>query len=202
MNTTAVITDDISNLDPVPSVGLCECALGTRPVIGAIAASSLMLLACSWFAFNSGVFSHSHDVGGPAPIRIDDATRQHDAAVRTPAAPVARHAHADIGARATNHHGAVIPTPEIRQNSESAPQTVAPVPVARNPVSSGTEASSSPSPVAPTSPTAPVTPVTPALPPTLDDPEISLPPVTLPVTPPDLPSVPAVSTVTTILGVP
>jgi hypothetical protein len=45
--------------------------------------------------------------------------------------------------------------------------------------------------------------VTPTLPPPLDDlPEISLPPVTLPVTLPDLSSVPAVSTVTTILVVP
>jgi hypothetical protein len=195
MNTTAAITDDVSNLDRVPSVGLREWALGTRPVVGAIAASSLMLLACSWFAFNSGVFSPSHDVGGPAPVRIDDATPRRGATVRRPATPVARHARVDVGARTTHHRGAAIPTPEIRQNSESAPQTVAPVPVARSPVSSGTEASSSPSPVAPT--TAPTSSTAPPTTPTLDDL-----PVTLPVTPPDLSSVPAVSTVTTILGVP
>jgi hypothetical protein len=141
MDTTADITDDVSNLDPAPSVGLREWALGTRPVVGAIAASSLMLLACSWFAFNAGVFSPSRDVGGPAPVRIKDATPQRDATVRTPAAPVARPARVDVGARTTHHRGAAISTPDIRQNSESAPQTVAPVPVARGPMSSGTEAS-------------------------------------------------------------
>ncbi len=83
---------DVSSLDSAPVVGLREWVLGARPVVGAIAASGLMLLACSWFAFSSGVLGPRHDVGGPDPVRIGGTTPQlvggpSRAAARSPTSP-------------------------------------------------------------------------------------------------------------------
>src|ERR687887_485973 len=55
-----------------PSVGLREYLLGARPLVGTIAASSLMLLACSWFALGTSRFGGSDDFGGPAVVHVDD----------------------------------------------------------------------------------------------------------------------------------
>ena len=55
MDVTATGTD-------VSRPGLREYLSGARLVVVTIAASALMLLACSWFALGTGVFGSSRDV--------------------------------------------------------------------------------------------------------------------------------------------
>jgi hypothetical protein len=210
MDATVTTVADVSNLDSAPDVGLREWASGARPVVGAIAASSLMLLACSWFAFSSGVLGRGRDVGRPDPVRIGGMTPELVGGPSRPPAQPAAPGRADVGARQPSRAGAAVSTPEVRQTSESESEapaatglgpaaTRAPAPSASpaSPATAPSDASTSPAPP-------PVVPddVTSNLPAPLDDlPRVPLPAVTPPVTVPDL-SVPAVSTVTTILGVP
>lgn len=67
MDVTATGTD-------VSSPSLREYLSGARLLVGTIAASALMLLACSWFALGTGVFGSSRDVGRPDPVRIGGST--------------------------------------------------------------------------------------------------------------------------------
>src|SRR5213078_1927868 len=53
-----------------------EWLTGMRPVAGAVGACSLMLLGCSWFAFRPGGVDAGSDLGSPAPVRIDDSSRE------------------------------------------------------------------------------------------------------------------------------
>jgi hypothetical protein len=47
-----------------------EWLTGARPLVGGAAAASLMLLACSWFALESGALGRSADVGDPGPVEL------------------------------------------------------------------------------------------------------------------------------------
>ena len=205
MDASVTTADDVSSLDSAPAIGLRECASGTRPVVGAIAASSLMLLACSWFAFSSGVLGAGRDVGRPDPVRIGGTTPQFVGGPSEPAAQPAAPGRVDVGGRQPTRAGVAASTPEVRQTSESGPEPGAAAATApastRTPTPSRATAPSD-APALPAPP--PVVPddVTSNLPAPLDDlPAVPLPAVTPPVPVPDL-SVPALSTVTTILGVP
>ena len=204
--------DDVSSLESPPAVGLREWASGARPVVGALAASSLMLLACSWFAFSSGVIGAGRDVGRPDPVRIGGTTPQLVGGPLRPAAQPAVHGRVDVGARRSSPTGAAASTPDVRQTSESGPEPGAPAATGPGPASTRA-ATPSVSPASPATASSdataspappPLVPedVTSNLPAPLDDlPSVPLPPVTPPVTVPDL-SIPTVPTVTTILGVP
>lgn len=201
----------VSRLDSAPALGLSEWLAAARPVIGAIAASSLMLLACSWFAFGSGVLGSGRDVGRPDPVRIGTTPQLVGGPSGTAAQPGA-HGRVDVGNRQPSRSGAAASTREVRQTSESGPEPVAPAATGPGPAStrapapslspaspataqSESSASPAPTPVVPDD-------VTSSLPAALDHlPSVPLPPVTSPVTVPDL-SAPAASTATTILGVP
>jgi hypothetical protein len=202
----------VSRLDSAPALGLREWLAGARPVIGAIAASGLMLLACSWFAFGSGVLGPGRDVGRRDPVRIGGTTPQLVGGPSGTAAQPGAHGRVDVGNRQPFHGGAAASTREVRQTSESGPEPVAPAATGPGPAStrapapslspaspataqSAASASPAPTPVVPDA-------VTSSLPAALDHlPSVPLPPVTSPVTVPDL-SAPAASTATTILGVP
>jgi hypothetical protein len=217
MDVSVTTAADVSSLDSAPAIGLREWASGARPVVGAIAASSSMLFACSWFAFSSGVLGPRHDVGRPDPVRIGGTTPQLvGGSSSTPAAQPSAPGRVDVGARhpARARAGTPVSTHEVRQSSESGPVPEAPAANASRPAStpapspSVSPTSSVPAPSeAPASPTPPpVGPndLTSNLPaPLAELPSVPLPTITPPVTVPDLPvSGPAVSTVTTILGVP
>jgi hypothetical protein len=205
MDASVTAADDVSILDSAPAIGLREWASGARPVVGAIAASSLMLLACSWFAFSSGVLGAGRDGGRPDPVRIGGTTPQFVSGPSEPAAQPAAPGRVDVGGRQPTRAGVAASTPEVRQTSESGPDpgaaaatapasTRTPTP-SRATAPSNAPASAAPPPLVPEN-------VASNLPGPLDDlPAAPLPPVTPPVPVPDL-SVPALSTVTTILGVP
>ena len=204
MDVSVAGADDVSSLDSDLAVGPKEWLSSTRPVVGAIAASSLMLLACSWFALNSDALGPRHDVGAPDPVRIEGVAPQRVGTPATPAAPSGRRAPADVSARRTARGGAAAATPEIRRSSEPGPASVpragtGPLPSSSKLPSTSSAAATS-APAAPTLP--PVVPdVTSTLPAPPEVPSVTLPPITAPVTVPSL-SVPAVSTVVTIVGVP
>jgi hypothetical protein len=201
--------DDVSSLDSAPAVGLWEWVSGARPVVGAIATSSLMLLACSWFVFSSGVLGAGRDVGSPDPVRIDGTTPQvvGGQAAKRPGA----HRRVDVGARRLPARSRAS-TPGVRQRSEFGPEAGAPAATGPAPASIPAPTPSPSRTTAPGEAKAPVTSPTPPpvvpddvtsnLPAPLDDlPTVSVPPVTPPVTVPDL-HVPVVPTVTTSLGLP
>ena len=196
MDVTAAIADDVSNRDP--AVGLRVWVSDARPVLGAIAACSLMLLACSWFALSSGALGPRHDVGQPSPVRIDGTAPPDIEIPSRPASSTARPARVDVGPRPTQRGGAAAAAPELRQSSEAGPKPVAPA--TRGRVSAGTETPARKGAPAVASPIPPVEP--PPLPaPVHDLPNVSVPPVTLPDAIQDL-SVPAVQAVTSIFGAP
>jgi hypothetical protein len=206
MDASVTTADDVSSLDSAPAIGLRDWVSGARPVVGAIAASSVMLLACSWFAFSSGVLGAGRDVGRSDPVRIGGTTPQFvGGPSEPPAQPAAPGRRVDVGRRQPTRAAVAASTPEVRQTSESGPEpgaAAATVPAStRTPTPSrATAPSDAPASAAPP----PVVPedVTPNLPGPLDDlPAAPLAPVTPPVPVPDL-SVPDLSTVTTILGVP
>jgi hypothetical protein len=199
MNAVAPASDDVSSFDAVPSVGLRQYLLGARPVVGAIAASGLMLLACSWFVIEKGGFGTSRDVGGPGSVRIDGSTPAGTATARTPDAVTSADQRIDAG-RGSNR-GEASRAHNVRQASEHAAQGAA----ATGPAPA--QASSKPpsaSPSAPSNQTATQPPEQPAVPeiettlPAVDQvlPPLPSPPA-LPVTPPALP-LPDVSTTVTV----
>jgi hypothetical protein len=206
MAASVTTADDVSSLDSAPALGLREWVSGARPVVGAIAASSLMLLACSRFVFSSGVLGAGREVGSPDPVRIDGTT---PLVVGGPAAKrPGAHRRVDVSARRPARSRAS--TPGVRQRSEFGPEPGAPAAIGPAPASIPAPTPSASRTTAPGD--APVTyrtppPVVPDdvtsnLPAPLDDlPTVSVPPVTPPVTVPDL-HVPVVPTVTTSLGLP
>jgi hypothetical protein len=203
MDASVTTADDVSSLDSVPAVGVREWISGARPVVGAIAASALMLLACSWFALSSGALGLRRDVGRPAPVRIGGTTPQRVGNAASPAPSAVRPGHANGAARRQHRNGAAPATRHTRQ-SASGPQPGASA--TRVPGSSPAPSASHvarTSPAVPTQPpVAPSPPVEVNLPAPLDNPpSVPLPPIAPPVSVPDLP-IPAVSAVTTILGVP
>lgn len=168
-----------------------EWLTGMRPVAGAVGACSLMLLACSWFAFRPGSLDAGRDVGSPAPVRIDDGN------------PEAAHStHSQALQASTRHRGSITPrrsspaavTRDIRA-STSRPQ--------HSPLPAVPAEAAPPSP-APPSPAAPPA----ATPPAEGLPTVSVPPVTHP--PMSLPQVsevpgvqlPDLATTTPPLGLP
>jgi hypothetical protein len=208
MDASVTTAGDVSSLDSAPAVGLREWVLGARPVVGAIAASSLMVLACSWFAFSSGVLGRRHDVGGADPVRIGGTTPQLVGGPTRAAARPGVHGRVDVGARKRSRPAAA--SAEVRQRTESGPEpgvsaatgpglasTGAPTAAVSHttPAAAPSDASTSPAP-----PSVVPDDVTSNLPAPLDDlPSVPLPPP--PATVPDL-SVPAVPAVPTSIGVP
>jgi hypothetical protein len=205
LDATVTTADDVSRLDSTPAIGLREWLSGVRPVAGAIAASSLMLLACSWFAFSSGLLGPRHDVGKVDPVRIDGVAPLRAVTSSTASASAAGHARPEVGTPRAHHRGAAAATPEIQQSAEAGPQLV--TSAAPGPVPAGAKFPSA-APAAPTAAaTTPVAPpvvpdVTSTLPPPLDElPNVTMPPITAPVAVPSL-SVPPVLSVTTSVGTP
>jgi hypothetical protein len=174
---------------------------GTRPVVGAVSACSLMLLGCSWFAFPPDpVGSGPDDMGSRAPVRIDSAPQ--DAGRAAPALSVPMH-RPDVSVRRSTGAQSTLRrlvTPSARTSPRTAPATTAEA----APPSAPSRGATKPAAPAPAPPSAPVTP--PTLPAPLDEvPNVSVP---LPsVTVPQLPQVPSVpvpdlATPTTPLGLP
>jgi hypothetical protein len=192
--------------DATPSVGLREYLHGARPLVGTIAASSLMLLACSWFALETGHFGGSQDVGGPDAVQIDDSA---GAGSARDAGALARDGRRPASIR-SSHPVSSVATRETRRRGGHATHGAAatgrpPVSEQSKPTSTSTSRPDAPqtSDVAAAPAAPPVVSVETTLPPPLDQVEVpSLPsPPSLPVTPPALP-VPAVPPTTVSVGVP
>jgi hypothetical protein len=187
----------------LPALTLRDWLTGTRPVVGAIGACSLMLLACSWFVLGPRELGKSSDVGTPAPVRI--------AALKSEPSPRGQRTHTEGHAIPTKPRrtsaGVRSPRRAVpRPVTESAPQSHSAAPTAPSPPAAPTPKPASSS---STSPPAPVVPAvtTPALPAPLDDvPEVNVPPVTVQVPPVSVPvlpvTVPAVTVTTPALGLP
>jgi hypothetical protein len=183
MDVTATGTD-------VSSPGLREYLSGARLLVGTIAASALMLLACSWFALGTGVFGSSRDVGRPDPVRIGGSTPAKAAtAPKSDIAPISTR-RVDAGARRPNRAGATSPR-SVRKGNETTAQSEAatgpaPVPGEAKPAAAAPSTPSSPATSAP--PPQTVAPGEITVPAPLDQVQVpSLPPV--PVTPPTVPPV-------------
>jgi hypothetical protein len=195
---------------PSPAIAGHQYVAASRPVVGTVAACSLLLFVCSWFAIGKGSLWPTRDVGTPDPVRID--------------APKSPQAAAPAGIRAP-HGGAAhtVATPSrhelLGQRGTSAkptaPARIAPEgAAAQKPAPAATAATQPPAPSAtPAAPAADQPRVvfeTPQLAAPLDGlPEVSvtvpvpqLPSVSLPVTPPSVPKVPVVSDVTASVGLP
>jgi len=202
MEATAVHADDVSTLDESTALGVREWIWGARPVLGTIAACTLLVVACGLFVLDAGSLGRRHDVGQPPPVQMQPtqlrreqgrtpAHRQStntrvDAARRAHLPAIAGHARAVEVDQAPETESAVTPTPrgdapKLAPGQVPAPPSVAPAP-------------------APTSPT-----TTPQLPAPLDELPLPSPPtlptVVVPSTP-DVPALPDVSTTTAIIGVP
>ncbi|MFL5946670.1 MAG: hypothetical protein ACJ74C_14705 [Gaiellaceae bacterium] len=134
---------------PRPSVR--EWLTGARPVVGAAAAASLMLFACSWFALESGALGRSDDVGEPGPVEL-----QLPRVAATPHAP----ASSPTRPRAAKTHG----RPSVSAHPGATAATLTPesaVAQAAHPVGTAPAARLSPGPLAPAAPTSePTTPMT------------------------------------------
>jgi hypothetical protein len=187
MDVTATGTD-------VSSPGFREYLSGARLLVGTVAASALMLLACSWFALEVGVFGSSRDVGRPDPVRIGGSTPAQAATGSKPdVAPVATR-RADAAAPRSHRAGTTSPR-SVRKGNESVGQSQAttgpaPVPAEAKPAAAAPPASPPSSPA--TSTTPPQQTVVPevdvTLPAPLDQVQVPAPPP-LPVTPPAVPPV-------------
>jgi hypothetical protein len=184
MDVTATGTD-------VSSPGLREYLSGARLLVGTIAASALMLLACSWFAIGTGVFGSSRDVGRPDPVRIGGSTpAQAATATKSGVAPISTR-RVDAGARRANRAGATSPR-SVRKGNETTAQSEAapgpaPVPGAAKPAAAAPSMPSSPATSTPPPQTS-VPEIEVTVPAPLDQVQVpSLPPV--PVTPPAVPPV-------------
>lgn len=186
MDATATRTD----VSGPTTVGFREYLSGARLLVGTIAASALMLLACSWFALGTGVFGASRDVGEPDPVRIGGSTPAQ--AATGPRSDVAHVGARPGGAVTPRPHGSRATSPRsVGSVNEGGAQSEAatgpaPVPAGAKPSSSAPPATSSP--VASTPPQTVVPEVEVTLPAPLDQVDVpSLPP--LPLTPPSLPPV-------------
>jgi len=182
MDVTATGTD-------VSRPGLREYLSGARLLVGTIAASALMLLACSWFALGTGVFGSSRDVGRPDPVRIGGSTpAQAATGTKSDVAPVGTR-RAEATAPRPHRPGATSPR-SVRNGNGSTAQSEA----ATGPAPVPSEAK--PAAAVPSTPSSPTTSIPPpqtvvpevTLPAPLDQVQVpSLPPV--PVTPPAVPPV-------------
>jgi hypothetical protein len=86
--------------DDSPTVGMCDCLAGARPVAGTALASGLILVVCSWFALQAGGLGRRHDVGQPTPVRLQtNPVHRTQPAPHTPTRTV--HARADVRRPAT-----------------------------------------------------------------------------------------------------
>jgi hypothetical protein len=161
-------------------VTISEYLSGARPVVGTIGACGLMLLACSWFVLGPGDVGRSRGVGTPAPVRIGDVTEARaSGAARAPrivkprprVVPMRRHATTERRPGRKPHSGvaAVVQSP-----SPATASPVAPFPAA---VPATPDA-----PVAQQAPELPQVVLTPPAPP-VDVPEVTLPPISVPVAP-------------------
>jgi hypothetical protein len=166
---------------------------GTRPVAGAVGACSLMLLACSWFAFAPDrIGSGPDDVGSRAPVQLDDAAQ--DAGRVAPARTAPAH-RSDVSIRRSSAAQSTrrrLVTPGARANPGTSPATTAEAAPPSTPSRDATKPAES----APAPQSAPITP------PTLPAPVDALPNVSVPL--PQVPSVPLpdLATTTTPLGLP
>ena len=200
MHATAAHPDDVSALDQPTALGFRDWACGARPVLGTIAASALLLLACSWFAIGVGSLGRRHDVGQMTPVQLRPAqTPRSEMRAPAPTRAQGRDPRAEVGSKP--HAVQPVRTAGVHQapGTESAP----------SPARGGDAGEAVPggvlpaTPVAPAEPPAPTT-ITAQLPAPPD--ELPLPPPAVPtvVVPPapTLPPLPDVSTTTAIIGVP
>jgi hypothetical protein len=202
---TAALSGDVSRPEPAPSVGLRRWLLGARPVVGMIAASSLMLLACSWFAIGTPGFGTSRDVGKPDPVRMEGSTPLTTATEQSPGVTQTGH-RGDPQGRGSNRTE-VTTAPNVRHPDEHAPQSATATGPAPGPAPArvGMQPPSVPAPAPETQgaqqPALPDVEITPPAP--LDQVQTpSLPALPdSPVTPPALP-LPQVSTGPVTVGVP
>ena len=190
METTAVHPHDVSALDESTALGVRDWIWGARTMLGTIAASTLLVVACGLFVIDAGSLGQRHDVGQRPAVQLQPTQLRHEQG----RAPIHRQsANARVDAARRPHLSAI--SDQARTvNVDRTPAAPKPAPGQEPP-----HLSAVPAP-APTSPT-----TTPQLPAPLD--ELPLPsPTPLPtvVVPsiPDVPALPDVSTTTSIVGVP
>lgn len=196
----ALAIEDASESGAAASAGLRDWIFGVRPFVGAIAASSLMLLACSWFAIGSGAFGTSGDVSRHDPIRISTTAATRAGNAHKPEARAGRPDRAVEVHRSSRTH-----SPSIRnaRATTELPRTAAavepkPAPSASKQPSRPLQSDSA----APTPEPPAGDPIGTALPAPLDELPVAAPPLpSLPVTPPSLP-VPELPTVTVSVETP
>ena len=202
MHATAAHPDDVSALDEPTALGFRDWASGARPVLGTIAASALLLLACSSFVIGVGGLGRRHDVGQRTRVQLRPAqTPPSETRAPAPTRAQTRNPRAEAGSKLHAQHVQAVRTTGVHQGpTESAP----------SPARGGDTAGAVPggvlpaTPVAPAQPPAPTT-TTPPLPAPLDELPLPPPPAvpTVVVPPaPTLPPLPDVSTTTSIIGVP
>src|SRR5438477_2006337 len=202
METTAVHPPDVSALDESTALGVRDWIWGARTVLGTIAASTLLVVACGLFVIDPGSLGRRHDVGQRPAVQLQPTQLRHERG-RAPTHRQSANARVDAARRphlpAISGHARTVnvdQTPATESAVTPTPRGDAPKPA---PGQEPPPLSAAPAP-APTSPT-----TTPQLPAPLD--ELPLPsPIPLPtvVVPsmPDVPALPDVSTTTSIVGVP
>lgn len=188
----------------MPLVAVREWLTGIRPVAGALGACGLMLLACSWFAFNPGGVDVGQNADAPTAVRINDALNE-----------TLGESHAlRESVRMTPTQRTSVGRAHFRQAPAKATSTrTSATEGPRSPDASPAPATQTATPHAATQPTTPSSPATtptddpgvtittPTLPPPLD----GVPTVTTPTVPvPQVPSLPTpdLPTITTKLGLP
>src|SRR5437899_2048110 len=100
MHATPAHPDDVSALDEPAALGFRDWASGARPVLGTIAASALLLLACSWFVIGAGSLGRRHDVGQRTPVELRPAqTPGSETRAPAPTRARARNPRAEVGSK-------------------------------------------------------------------------------------------------------
>lgn len=194
----------------MPVVALREWLTGMRPVVGAFTASGLMLLGCSWFAFNPGGLDAGQSARTPGAVRINDAgeTSGETHALRPArSTPTPRVEPRHMGSRQAPAKATATRTPVARdvRDGDSSPAAPAAKPGATQAPAQATSTSkpSSSTPTAVSTDPPGVTVTTPTLPPPLDGvPTVTVTTPAVPVPPVPNVSLPDVPTITTKLGLP
>ena len=186
----------------MPLVAVREWLTGVRPVAGALGACGLMLLACSWFAFNPGGIDVGQNADAPTAVRINDALNEsvgESHALRGSAS--ATSTRPAVSRPAHSRHAPATAT-STRTATKGGPRSTDASPVPATQSSHGSaQAATQSSPATSPLDDPGVTITTPTLPAPLD----GVPTVTTPTVPvPQVPSlpVPDLPTITTKLGLP
>jgi hypothetical protein len=175
---------------------------GARPVVGTLAASGLMLLACSWFVLAPVDLGGTRDIGAPSPVRMFGGGTLEQRPAHRPAATVAHARRSGPGTVEPQHQAAAARRAAAPNRARTRePILVSAQPPATGPAAQPPAVTPSPSPApAPATQQPAVTPTPPAAAAAGDLPQVTLPPVSIP-SPPDV-AAPDIAATTIPLGLP